>query len=160
VFAHLAHYVVERMQKSGVSLPQFEASGFDLSLIGINKRTALQELQPRIPKAHLWYSDHGDSVRVYLSWALFWPVMHNRLVYFFRKHHPDGGALIRCIAEWPGTVSKDGQRLIPPAIPPCPGYGITPVQQAAANPDPAPPPNAQGVPLSSVFSNSDKEGAA
>jgi len=117
VRAHLAHYVIGRMEKSGVSLPAWEAKRFDLSVIGVSKASALAELYPKIPLAHLWYNDHGDSPKVYLSWEQYWPVLYNRITYFFRKHGREGGGLLRCVAEWPGTVSEDGLSLIPPPVP-------------------------------------------
>jgi hypothetical protein len=146
VFAHTAHYVAGRMRKSAVNLPKFESSGFDLSVIGINKATALAELYPKIPRAHFWYANHGDSKRVYktcLTWESFWAaVLYNRVIYFFRKHHPDGG-LIRCIAEWPGTVSEDGQWLVPPPIPVVEGgfwpEGSEPPEPWELPPDERPP---------------------
>jgi hypothetical protein len=128
VRAHTAHYVAARMHKTGVTLPQFEASGFNLSALGISKLNALKELYPLIPKAHFWYCDwyahwygnRGIGNKAYLIWGDFWTaVLHNRITYFFRKHSTDGH-LLPCIAGWRGaggTVSEDELWLVPPPIP-------------------------------------------
>jgi hypothetical protein len=125
VRAHTAHYVAGRMHKTGVSLPQFKASGFNLSALGISKLNALNELYPLIPNAHIWYcswyaiwfGNRGIGNKAYLTWGDYWTaVLHNRITYFFRKHHPEGG-LIRCTAGWPGKVSEDGMWLVSPPIP-------------------------------------------
>jgi hypothetical protein len=61
VFAALAIWVAERLTKSNLTLPEWAAKGYALSAIGINKRSALAELKPRIPLAHEWYNENGDQ---------------------------------------------------------------------------------------------------
>jgi hypothetical protein len=120
VFAILAKWLANRLTRSGMTLPQWAAKGYALSAIGINKRNAVAELKPLIPLAHDWYNAHGDSRanRHYGSWEQYWPVLYNRLFYFFRKHNEQGhGKLVPAIAEWPGEVSPDGLSLVPPPVP-------------------------------------------
>jgi hypothetical protein len=120
VFATLAAWVAERLKQSNLTLPEWAAKGYRLSAIGINKRSALAELKPRIPLAHEWYNANGDqrSRAAYPTWEAYWAVLFNRAFYFFHRHNDAGrGALVPAIAEWPGKVSEDGMSLIPPALP-------------------------------------------
>ena len=112
MFSILAQWVAEQLSRSGLTLPQWQAKGFKLSTIGINKRSAVAELKPRIPLDHEWYNAHGDSRNRY------WKVLFNRMFYFFHRHNDAGqGPLVPAVAEWPGTVSEDGLSLVPPAVP-------------------------------------------
>jgi hypothetical protein len=136
VFAILANWVAEKLAKSGMTLPEWQALSYRLSAIGISKRSAIAELKPLIPLAHEWYNDHGDSRSRgrYATWEDYWTVLFNRLFYFFHRHNESGqGRLVPGIAEWPGKVSEDGLSLVPPPIP----------QGTADEPEddrPAPPP--------------------
>jgi hypothetical protein len=120
VFAILANWLADRLTRSGMTLPEWAAKDYALNVIGINKRSAVAELKHLIPLAHEWYNEHGDSRknRHYGSWEAYWPVLYNRLFYFFRRHNEQGqGKLVPAIAEWPGEVSEDGLSLIPPPMP-------------------------------------------
>jgi len=120
VFAILAHWVADRLTRSGKTLPEWAATGYKLSAIGINKRSAIAELKPRLPDAHTWYNAHGDSRTRghYATFEDYWTVLFNRLFYFFHRHNEDGrGKLVPVVAEWPGQISQDGLSLIPPPIP-------------------------------------------
>jgi hypothetical protein len=120
VFAILAQWLADRLTRSGMTLPEWAAKSYALSAIGINKRSAVAELKHLIPLAHEWYNAHSDSRknRHYGSWEAYWPVLYNRLFYFFRRHNEQGrGKLVPAIAEWPGEVSEDGLSLIPPPVP-------------------------------------------
>jgi len=120
VWAILANWVVVRLVSSGMTLPEWAAKGYALSAVGINKRNAIAELKPAIPLVHELYNKNGDSPNQhYGSWEAFWPILYNRLFYFFRRHNDLGrGKLVPAIAEWPGTVSEDGLTLVPPPVPP------------------------------------------
>jgi hypothetical protein len=113
VFLNCAVWVVERFERSGLTLKQWAEMGYALGKIGIGKPSALQELQWRIPEAHKWYSRSGNG-KQYPTWEAYWDgSLSNRFYYFFHttkaaggKAHPPG------IYEWPGAVSVDGKRLI------------------------------------------------
>src|SRR6516225_1942073 len=117
LFAILANWVADQLTRSGMTLPEWAAKGYKLSAIGINKRSAVAELKPLLPDAHTWYNANGDSRsgKVYATWESYWPVLHNRIFYFFHKHAD--GKVVPVIAEWPGKVSEDGLTLIPPPLP-------------------------------------------
>jgi len=127
VFGTLAHWVAERLTRSGMTLPEWAAKGYKLSAIGIDKRSALAELKPRIPLAHEWYNANGDSRSRghYPSWEAYWGVLSNRAYYFFHRHAEkfESIRIYSEIAEWPGSVSADGLTLIPPPLPPETGAG-------------------------------------
>ena len=83
VFTILANWVAEKLAKSGMTLPGWQALSYRLSAIGINKRSAIAELRPLIPNAHQWYNEHGDSRTRghYATWEDYWVVLFNRLVW-------------------------------------------------------------------------------
>src|SRR2546430_777080 len=106
VFAILAHWVAEKLAKSGMTLPEWAAKGYKLSAIGINKRSAFAELKPRIPHAHEWYNENGDrrGRGHYPCWEAYWGVLSNRAYYFFHRHAEkyESIRIYSEIAEWPG----------------------------------------------------------
>lgn len=72
--------------------------------LGVTSDNAGETLKPLMPNAHLHYNEHGGSRHKFASWeAWFSYCLRNRISYFFRKHHPEGGTY-RCIGEWPIAV--------------------------------------------------------
>lgn len=99
-----ARWIDRRLDKSGLTLEQWLAGGCSLSAIGVSRATALQELQPVIPDAHIWYNESGDG-KQYATWeASCSGSLANRIYYFFRKHAD--GKIVVAVAEWPGTVEN------------------------------------------------------
>jgi hypothetical protein len=56
-----AQWIVQRLDKSGLTLEQWLTRGCSLSAIGVTRANALQELEPLIPSAHVWYKESGDG---------------------------------------------------------------------------------------------------
>jgi hypothetical protein len=113
VFFNCAVWTVERLERSGLTLPEWARTGYALSAIGIGIESSRTELQPRIPEAPRWYTE-SEAGKAFETWDAYWRgSLHNRFYYFFHctegdefSKHPPG------IYEWPGSVSKDGKRLL------------------------------------------------
>jgi hypothetical protein len=53
VFDELAYWVADKLNASGLTLPDWAATGYTLRAIGVTKASALAELQRWIPEAHI-----------------------------------------------------------------------------------------------------------
>ena len=95
-----ARWIVQRLEKSGLTFESWFAGGCSLSAIGVTRANALQELQPLIPDAHLWYIESGDG-KQYATWSdYFAGSLSNRLYYFFHKHVGRAFILMAISIQW------------------------------------------------------------
>jgi hypothetical protein len=114
IMGSAALWVIERLEKSGMTFDVWLAKGAKLKDIGINRASARAELQPRIPEAHRWYSEHGEG-RQFGSWDEYWTgILSNRVYYFVRKHN-GFGKVERRLGEFPGRLENG--RLVVREIP-------------------------------------------